>query len=254
MTGRLEGKIAIVTGGSRGIGKAIGAAMLREGARVVLASRRIEGVEAAAAEIGADHPDAVFAKACHVGKPEQIAELVAWVSERVGLPDVLVNNAGTNPFFGPLLQIPEAAFDKTFEVNLKSAWHLSRAVAKGLIAAKRGGSIINIASVLGMRAAPLQGCYGMTKAALISFTQTLAVELGTAGVRVNAIAPGLVETRLAAIITADESLTRAFTDRTALERAATPDEIAGLAVYLASDEASYVTGQSIPVDGGFTIR
>jgi len=251
MAGRLEGKVAIITGGSRGIGKAIGRAMALEGARVVLASRKLPGVEAAAEEIGDGAPGPVFARACHVGHAEACHELVAWASDNVGVVDVLVNNAGTNPFFGPILQITEEAFDKTFEVNLKSAWRLSVDVAKRLVKAGKPGAIVNTASILGMRAAPFQGAYGMTKAGLISMTQTLAAELGAARIRVNAIAPGLIDTRLAGAIVKNEALTKSVTDRTALKRIGQPEEIAGLAVFLASDESAYVTGHTFPVDGGY---
>ncbi|PKN56395.1 MAG: short-chain dehydrogenase [Deltaproteobacteria bacterium HGW-Deltaproteobacteria-14] len=252
MAGRLAGKVAIITGGSRGIGQAMGRAMALEGARVVLASRKLEAVEAAAREVAAGLPEgSVFARACHVGDAEQCRDLVAWASDHVGAVDVLVNNAGTNPFFGPLLQISEEAFDKTFEVNLKSAWRLATDVARRLVTAGRPGAIISVASVLGMRAAPFQGAYGMTKAGLISLTQTLATELGAARIRVNAIAPGLIDTRLAGVIVKSEALTKAFTDRTALKRVGRPEEVAGLAVFLASDESSYITGHTFPVDAGY---
>lgn len=251
MAGRLDGKVAIITGGSRGIGKAMGRAMALEGASVVLASRKLEGVEAAAREVGDGAPGQVFARACHVGDAAQCRELVAWAADNVGVVDVLVNNAGTNPFFGPFVQITEEAFDKTFEVNLKGAWRLSVDVAKRLVAAGRPGSIISTASVLGMRAAPFQGVYGMTKAALISMTQTLAAELGGARIRVNAIAPGLIETRLAGAIVKNKALAKTVTDRTALKRVGQPEEIAGLAVFLASDESSYISGHTFPADGGY---
>ena len=163
---RLEGKRAIITGASRGIGLAMAKAMAAEGAEVILCSRKVEAVEAAAAEVNAVHAGKAHARACHVGKAEDCKALVDWAFAERGPVDVLVNNAGTNPFFGPTLAISEEAFDKTFEVNLKGAWRLSVAVAKRLIAEKRQGSIINTASILGMRAAPLQGVYGMTKAAM----------------------------------------------------------------------------------------
>lgn len=252
MAGRLTGKVAIITGGSRGIGLATGRAMAAEGARVVLASRKQASVDDAAAAINADFPGAACARACHVGDAAACGDLVAWTWEHVGPADVLVNNAGTNPFFGPLLQITEAAFDKTFEVNLKSTWRLSTDVARRLVDAGRPGAIISVASVLGLRAAPFQGAYGMTKAAIVSMTQTLAVELGGARVRVNAIAPGLIDTRLASMITSNDALAKTFTERTALKRVGLPEEVASMAVFLASDESSYVTGHTFPVDAGFT--
>ncbi len=253
---RLEGKVALISGGTRGIGFAMAKAMLAEGANVMIASRKQDGVDAALAELDSQRPadggwGKVVGKAAHVGEAAQCQALVAATEAELGVIDVLVNNAGTNPFFGPLLQIPESAFDKTFEVNLKSAWRLSVAVAKRLTAEGRPGSIINVASVLGVRASPLQGCYGMTKAAMISLTQTLAIELGAAKIRVNALAPGLIDTKLAAAITKSDEMQKVFLDRTALRRVGRPDEVAPIAVFLASDESAYITGATFPVDAGY---
>ncbi len=165
-----------------------------------------------------------------------------------------MNGAGTNPYFGPLLMAERAAWDKTFDVNLRGPFEMSRRFATRLLATQRGGSIVNIASIFGQASAPLQGIYGMTKAALISLTQTMAAELGPAGIRVNAICPGLVDTRLAAAIVGDDGLSRMYTERAALGRYAQPEEIAGLALYLASDESSYLTGEAVTIDGGFRMR
>jgi NAD(P)-dependent dehydrogenase (short-subunit alcohol dehydrogenase family) len=250
---RLAGKIAIVTGGSRGIGKAIATAFAAAGARVVLSARKEAGVAAAAAEINAAYPGRALARACHVGHAEQVEALVDWAEAELGVVDVLVNNAGTNPYFGPLLNVAGPAWDKTFDVNLKGAFEPSRFVARRLMKAGQRGSIINVTSIAGLRAAPMQGVYGMTKAALISMTQTLAMELGGANIRVNAIAPGVVDTTLASLLVANDALRAKFTEHTALGRIATPDEIAGAAVYLASDESSFMTGQTLALDGGFTI-
>ncbi len=252
MVGRLNEKVAIVTGGSRGIGEAIARAFAGEGAKVVIASRKIEGLEQVAASINADYPEAVFAKACHIGKAEEIAALVDWVEKEVGVADVLVNNAATNPYLGPMLMTPDGAWEKTFEVNVKGYFVATREVVQRLLARDRAGSIINISSVFGMGAAPLQGVYGMTKAAILSMTKTLAAELGQAKIRVNAVAPGLVETYFAAAIVQDETMRGHFTSRAPLGRYAQPDEIAGAVVYLASDESSFVTGQTFALDGGYT--
>lgn len=253
MPGRLDGKLAVVTGGSRGIGLAIAQAFAREGAVVVITGRKEPGLQAAAQIINDVVPGAAFYRTCHAGKIDQIAALYAWIEAELGVPDALVNNAAANPYMGPMLGATEAAWDKTFDVNVKGSFEMSRHLTRRLMAAGKGGSIVNVSSVFGLRAAPLQGIYAMTKAALISLTKTLAVEWGPAGVRVNAIAPGLVETRFAAAIVEDPALLSRFTDRAALRRHAAPEEMTGIAVYLASDEASYATGQTFVVDGGFTI-
>jgi NAD(P)-dependent dehydrogenase (short-subunit alcohol dehydrogenase family) len=249
---RLENKLCIVTGGSRGIGAAIATAFARDGARVVITARKPDGLQATADAIGAQFPGRVHWRACHSGSAEAVADLVSWVEAELGVPDVLVNNAATNPYFGPLLGVSAAAWDKTFEVNLRGYFEATRQVAERWLARERGGSIVNIASIAGTGAAPLQGVYGMTKAAVISMTRTLAFELGPRGIRVNAIAPGLVDTRFASALTENPELARWFNERTALGRFAKPEEIAGAAVYLASDESSFVTGQVLMVDGGFS--
>jgi len=253
MSGRLAGKLAVITGASRGIGEAIARAFAAEGAHLVLVSRKQEALDAVAASINEAHPDAAVARACHLGKPEQIEALVDWTIEQHGLPQVLVNNAATNPYFGPMIGITPSAFDKTFEVNLKGPFEITRRLAERWIAAEAPAAVVNLASVAGLRAAPLQGVYGMTKAALVSMTQTLAVELGPSKIRVNAVAPGLVETRFSGALVGSPDIVKIYTDHTALKRYGQPDEIAPAVVYLASDEASYVTGQTLCLDAGFTI-
>jgi len=246
----LQGKTAIVTGASRGIGESIARAFAAAGAQVVLAARKPDELRRIAAEIGEERALAV---ATHTGQPDAVRALMAAAVERFGKVDILVNNAATNPYFGPLLDATDAAWDKTFEVNLKGYFACAREVIRHLLGRGAQGSVVNVASVAGLRASPLQGVYGMTKAAVISMTQTLAFEVGGRGVRVNAIAPGLVATRLASAIVSNPQLRDHVIGRTPLARHAQPDEIAGAAVYLASDAASYVNGHTLVVDGGMTI-
>jgi NAD(P)-dependent dehydrogenase (short-subunit alcohol dehydrogenase family) len=251
---RLDGKVAIVTGGSRGIGEAIARTFVEQGARVAIASRKLDGVSAVAASITNTHGgDRIRAFAAHTGKEDECNRLVAETISAFGKVDVLVNNAGTNPYFGPMLEADGAAWDKTFEVNLKGYFWCAREVARHLVARGAGGSIVNIASILGLVAKPLQGIYGMTKAAVISLTKTLAVELGPSSIRVNSIAPGFVDTRLASAVLKNDDLLKAVVGRTPLGRYGTPDEIAGGALYLASDAASFLTGHTLTIDGGLTI-
>jgi NAD(P)-dependent dehydrogenase (short-subunit alcohol dehydrogenase family) len=248
----VEGKVALVTGGSRGIGESIAKALGQSGAQVAIASRKLEGVTAAAERLRAAGCT-VEPFACHTGKTDQVEALVAAVIARFGKLDVVVNNAATNPHFGPMMSADDAAFEKTFEVNARGYLNVARAVARHLIARGAPGSIINVASIMGLAAAPLQGIYGMTKAAVVSMTRTLAVELASSGIRVNAIAPGLVDTRFAAAIVRNQDLVDLEARRTPMSRYAQPDEIAGAALYLASDAASFVTGHTLVVDGGRTI-
>ena len=254
MSQRLEGKTALVTGGSRGIGAAIAEGFASEGARVVIASRKPEGLNAQAEAINSKYPNSTSIRVCHVGNVDEVASLFSDCLYEIGPFDILVNNAGTNPYFGPIIGATHRAFDKTVDVNLRGPFEMSIQFAKAAMAARKPGSIINITSILGQGAAPLQGIYGMTKAALISMTQTMAAEWGSANIRVNAIAPGLVETRLSQALIGNKDILDIFNARTPLGRPAQTHEIVGAAIYLASDESGYVTGHTLNVDGGYAVR
>ena len=224
------------------------------GARVVIASRKVDGVDAVAASIAKEHGgDRIRAVAAHTGKEDDCVRLVRETIASFGKVDILVNNAGTNPYFGPMINADNGAWDKTFDVNLKGYFWCAREVARHLLGRDAPGSIVNIASVAGLVASPMQGIYSMTKAAVISMTKTLALELGPSRIRVNAIAPGFVDTRLASAVLKNDDLVKVVVGRTPLGRYGTPDEIAGGALYLASDAASFLTGHTLVIDGGLTI-
>jgi NAD(P)-dependent dehydrogenase (short-subunit alcohol dehydrogenase family) len=248
----LDGKVAIVTGASRGIGEAIARSFAAHGAKVVITARKLESVESVAASIRAEGGEAL-ALAAHAGKADQVQALVDQTVAQFGKVDVLVNNAATNPHFGPMLTVDAGAWKKTFEVNLEGYFEAARAVANHLLARNAKGSIVNVASMVALAGAPLQGVYAMTKAAVVSMTKTLATELGPSGIRVNAIAPGLVETRFAQALITNDDIVKRVVDRTPLGRYAEPSEIAPAALFLASDAASFVTGHTLVVDGGYTV-
>jgi NAD(P)-dependent dehydrogenase (short-subunit alcohol dehydrogenase family) len=245
---QLQGKVAIVTGGSRGIGKATADVFAREGATVVICGRKQNALDEAAAELQG-RKGRVVPMACHVGRLEELERLVETTKRDFGKIDILVNNAGTNIAQGPALKMDDGQFDKMVEINLKSAYRLIRLVAPGM--AERGsGSIVNIASIAGVRPQFQSLLYSMTKAALIMMTQSYALELGPAGVRVNAIAPGLVQTVLSEYYWKDERRFQDLMSRQPIRHLGQPSEIAEVALQLASDASSYLTGQTIIVDGG----
>jgi NAD(P)-dependent dehydrogenase (short-subunit alcohol dehydrogenase family) len=246
----LEGKVALVTGASKGIGRAIAGAMADAGAKVMLSSRKQDQLEIAAAEIaesGSAGETAVFA--ANAGDVESAKACVAATIERFGGLDILVNNAATNPYYGPTLGVDEGRFDKTFQVNLRGPLFWCQAAWEQAMRAKPG-VIINIASVGGLRAEGALGVYNLTKAALIHMTRQLGGELGPT--RVVGIAPGLVNTDFASVLVANfgDSLAAAMP----LKRLGEPQDIANLATFLASDLASWITGETYVIDGGAGVR
>ncbi len=237
----LAGKVALVTGASRGIGKAIAATMAASGAKVMLTSRKQDALEAAAAEMAGE----TAVHAANAGDPDAGRACVAATIERFGGLDILVNNAATNPYYGPTLGIDESRYDKTFQVNLRGPLFWIQAAWEQAMRDKPG-VIVNIASVGGLRAEGSLGVYNLTKAALIHLTRQLAGELGPT--RVVGIAPGLVETDFASVLVDNfgESLARKMPTR----RIGQPQDIANLAVFLASDLAAWITGDTFVIDGG----
>jgi NAD(P)-dependent dehydrogenase (short-subunit alcohol dehydrogenase family) len=244
----LQGRAALVTGGSRGIGRAIALALAEAGAKVAISSRKAEACQAVVDEITAAGGTAISTPG-HAGRAEDVERITAQVMESFGRLDILVNNAATNPQFGPLVETTEAAFDKVNEVNVKGPWMFARAAHKAWMG-ENGGSILNIASIGGLKSEPFLGAYGATKAAVVSLTKTMAREMGGQGIRVNAIAPGLIRTDFARVLVETPEIHDHAVAATCLGRVGEPVEIAGAALFLVSDAASYVDGTVLVVDGG----
>ena len=244
----LSGRIAVVTGASRGIGGAIANALAEQGASVVLSSRKQADLDAEAERINARFPEKAVGIAAHAGRPEDLERLVKETMARFGRIDILVNNAATNPYVGPVLDAEVSAWDKTFEVNLRGIFILTKLVYAASME-KHGGSIVNVSSVGGLRPGLGLGVYNISKAAVIMLTRQLARELG-GKVRVNAIAPGLIKTRFAEALWGNEAILERVISANPMGRIGTPDEIAGAVVFLVSDAASYVNGDVIVIDGG----
>ena len=244
----LKDKVALITGASRGIGEAIAYVLAQYGAQCILVSRKIEGLHTVAEKIRAEGGKAE-AIACHVGDLKQIEALFKEVQERFGRLDILINNAATNPYFGDMLGADEGVWDKTNDVNLKGPFFMIQHAAR-LMMESGGGSIVNVSSMNGVRPAPLQGIYSITKAGLISMTKAFAKELAAKNIRVNAVLPGLTETKFSKAIIENELVYDYAIRMIPMGRHAQPSEIAGAVLYLVSDAASYTTGTCIAVDGG----
>ncbi len=244
----LTGKTALVTGASRGIGRAIAQSLAAAGANVVLASRTQADLDAVAAEIEAAGGRAL-AVAAHTGSDEAVEALVARAAEAFGGVDILVNNAATNPHFGPALTAEASQWDKIFDVNVKGYARTIRAVAPGM-KARGGGSVINVASVAGERPLPGMGVYCVSKAAVLMLTEVLAAELARDQIRVNAIVPGFVKTAFSQVLWEDEGAAKRTLQLVPQRRMADPEELGPLALYLASSASAFVTGARFRIDGG----
>lgn len=242
------GKVVFVSGSSRGIGEAVVRGFAANGAKVIVSSRDQAACEKVAESIRADGGDAQ-AKAAHAGRMEDVEAVFEWIQSEYGRLDVLVNCGGTNPFYGLIGDTPEAAFDKTIDVNLKGPFYLSAKAVK-MMKEQGSGSIVNVASINGITPGHLQGIYSMTKCAMINMTKAFAKEYGHDGVRVNAICPGLVDTKMTAVFTANEEMLKSHTDSFPIPRAGVPDDMVGGVLYLASDAAAFTTGTTLVMDGG----
>ena len=244
----LSGRVALVTGASRGIGSAIAEILAEHGASVVLSSRKQADLDAEAERINAKYAEKATAIAAHSGRAEELQNLVQGVIERFSRIDILVNNAATNPYMGPLISAELAAWDKTFEVNLRGVFLLTKLVYEASMET-HGGSIVNVASIGGLRPGIGLGVYNVTKAGVIMLTRQLARELG-GKVRVNAVAPGVIKTRFAEALWGNEAILDRILASNPMGRVGVPEEVAAAVLFLASDAASYVNGEVLVIDGG----
>ena len=245
----LDGKIAFVSGASRGIGEAIAKLLAQQGAHVIVSSRKIDGCQAVADAIVAAGGKAT-AVACHIGELEQIQAVFAQIREQFGRLDILVNNAATNPQFCHILDTDASAFQKTVDVNIRGYFFMSVEAGK-LMREHGGGSIINVASINGVTPGNFQGIYSVTKAAVINMTEAFAKECAAQGIRCNALLPGLTDTKFASALVKNDAIREEALRHIPLHRVADPSEMAGAVLYLASDASSYTTGLSLNVDGGY---
>jgi NAD(P)-dependent dehydrogenase (short-subunit alcohol dehydrogenase family) len=247
----IRGKVAIVTGASRGIGQAIAECYAEAGAKVVISSRKQDALDTIAQSIRARGGE-VLPVAAHNGSKTALQTLVQRTVETYGTVDILVNNAATNPHFGTLLEAEDSLWQKTIEVNLMGSVWLTQEVVKVMRARGGGGKIVNVASIVGLHPGPFQGIYSITKAGIISLTRTLAMELGADDIKVNAIAPGLIKTHFARAIWENEELHQRTVEHTPLGRLGLPEDLAGIALFLASPASDFCTGEVFVIDGGLT--
>ena len=246
----LSGRVALVTGASRGIGEATARLLAQQGAHVIVSSRKQEELDKVAASISRDGGKAT-AIAAHAGESAALKSLVGEIGSAFGRLDILVNNAATNPYFGHILDTDMGMVEKTIQVNVKGYFELSMLAGKLMKKSGKGGAIVNIASIAGLKPGPMQGIYSITKAAVINMTMAFARECGPNKIRVNAVLPGLTDTKFASALTKNEQILKTFLPMIPLGRVAQPAEIAPAVLFLVSDAASYVTGTTLTVDGGF---
>lgn len=247
----LSGKIALVTGASRGIGEEIAHLLAEQGAHVIVSSRKIDGCQAVADSI-VEKGGSAEAMACHVGNMEDIAAAFRHIREQHGKLDILVNNAATNPYFGHILDTDLAAYNKTVEVNIRGYFFMSVEAGK-LMREQGGGVIVNTASVNAIQPGAMQGIYSISKAAVVNMTQAFAKECAPLGIRVNALLPGLTKTKFAGALFSNDDIYNMAVEKIPMARHAEPREMAGTVLYLVSDASSYTNGECIVVDGGMTI-
>ena len=247
----LTGKIALVTGASRGIGESIAKLLAEQGAHVIVSSRKLDDCQLVADAIISDGGSAE-AMACHVGNMDDISNCFAHIKQAHGKLDILVNNAATNPYFGDILDTDLGAYTKTVDVNIRGYFFMCIEGGK-LMRDNGGGSIVNTASINALKPGPMQGIYSISKAAVVNMTQAFAKECGRHNIRVNALLPGLTKTKFAGALFSNEEMYKNAIKTIPLHRHAVPDEMAGTVLYLASDASSYTTGECIVVDGGFTL-
>ena len=245
------GKVVLIAGASRGIGEACAKGFAQQGAHVICASRKVEDCQIVADAIIKAGGKA-SATTLHLGELSHHDKVIGEITDEHGRLDVLVNNGATNPYFGPAHEAPEAAFNKTMDVNTKGPYYLS-AKAIPLMIKGGGGAIVNVASIDGIQPGVGRVIYGMTKAALINMTKGMAKEYGDHGIRVNALLPGFTDTKLASALKKDPRMQDYMNNNLSLKRMAQPEEMVGAVLFMASDEASYFTGQGMVVDGGAVI-
>jgi NAD(P)-dependent dehydrogenase (short-subunit alcohol dehydrogenase family) len=248
----LAGKVALVIGASRGIGAAIAKTLAAHGARVIVSSRKIDACEQVVREI-IDAGNDACAHVCNLADPSQIEAAMDFIEQEYGRLDILINNGAANPYFGPAADTDPASFQRAIDVNIRG-YFLSTTLAIKLMSKNGGGAIVNIASISGVTPGPNQGIYSITKAAVISMTKVFAVEYAAAGVRVNAVLPGITDTKFASALVHDEKMLAQYLPRVPLGRVAQPHEMAGAVLYLVSPASSYTTGACLPVDGGYLAK